>query len=47
MTVTDLSTGDVLAVIEVAEVDGGSNPSPDGSFSDCFEELAKQVAKLK
>lgn len=47
MTVTDLSTGDVLAIIEVKEVNGGANPSPDGSFSDCFEELAKQVSKLK
>ena len=47
MTVTDLSTGETIAVIEVTEVNGGANPSPDGSFSDCFEELAKQVAKLK
>lgn len=47
MTITDLSTGEVLAIIEVKEVNGGANPSPDGSFSDCFEELAKQVSKLK
>lgn len=47
LTVTDLSTGEVLAVIEVKEVNGGANPSPDGSLSDCFEELAKQVSKLK
>ncbi len=47
LTVTDLSNGEVIAVIQVTEVDGGANPSPDGSFSDCFEELAKQVTKLK
>lgn len=47
MTVTDLTTGDIIAVVEVTKVDGGANPSPDGSFSDCFEELAKKVVKLK
>ncbi len=47
LTITGLSTGEVFVVIEVNEVDGGANPSPDGSFSDCFEELAKLVAKLK
>ena len=47
MTVTNLSSGEVLAVVEVTEVDGGANPSPDGSFSDCFEDLAKQMSKLK
>lgn len=47
MIVTDITTGDVIAKIEVKEVDGGANPSPDGTFSDCFEELAKQVSKLK
>lgn len=47
LTVTDLSNGEVIAVIQVTEVDGGANPSPDGSFSDCFEELAKQMTKLK
>lgn len=47
LTITDLKTGNVCVVIEVNEVDGGANPSPVESFSDCFEELAKQVAKLK
>ena len=47
MTVTDLQTGEVIAIIQVKEVNGGGNPSPDGSFSDCFEELGKQMAKLK
>lgn len=47
LTVTDLSNGNKIAVIDVKEVDGGANPSPDGSFSDCFEELGKQVSKLK
>lgn len=47
MTITDLSSGEVLASIEISEVDGGANPSPSGSFSDCFEELAKQVSKLR
>lgn len=47
LTVTDLSNNETIAVISVTEVDGGANPSPDGSFSDCFEELAKQVSKCK
>lgn len=47
LTVTDLTTNEVVAVITVTEVDGGANPSPNESFSDCFEELAKQVAKCK
>ena len=47
MNVTDLQTGETIAVIEVKEVNGGANPSPNGSFSDCFEELAKQIVKLK
>lgn len=47
LTVIDLSTNTVIAVVEVNEVDGGANPSYDGTFSDCFEELAKQVTKLK
>lgn len=47
MTITDIQTGEELVVIDVNEVDGGANPNPTGSFSDCFEELAEQVAKLK
>lgn len=47
MTVSVIATGEVLAVINVKEVNGGANPSPDGSFSDCFEDLAKQMVKLK
>lgn len=46
-TITDIATGEVLVEINVKEVDGGANPSPDGTFSDCFEELGKQVSKLK
>lgn len=47
LTVTDLSNNETIAVIAITEVDGGANPSPDGSFKDCFEELAKQVSKCK
>lgn len=46
-TITDIKTGEVLVIIKVKEVNGGANPSPDGTFSDCFEELGKQVSKLK
>lgn len=46
-TITDIASGEVLIEIIVDEVDGGANPSPDGTFSDCFEELGKQVSKLK
>lgn len=45
--IVDCKTGQVCVEGNIKEVDGGSNPSPDGTFSDCFEELAKQVAKLK
>lgn len=34
MTITDLADGEVIAVIEVNEVDGGANPSPSGTFID-------------
>ncbi len=47
MTITDAGSGEELVVIDVDEVDGGANPNPNGSFCDCFEELAEQVAKLK
>lgn len=47
LTITDVQTGEVLLTAEVEEVDGGANPVPEGTFSDCFEELGEQVADLK
>lgn len=47
LTVTEIATGNVVLVVNVDEVDGGANPSPDETFSDCFEELAEQLTKLK
>jgi len=47
LTITDLRTNEVVTTVAVDAVNGGANPSPDGTFSDCFEELGKQVAKLR
>ena len=47
VTITDAKTGEVVLEVYVDEIDGGANPSPDGAFSDCFEELGKQFSKLK
>lgn len=46
-TVTDIKSGEALVVVDVDEVDGGASPSPDETISDCFEEIAKQLNKLK
>ena len=46
-TVTDIETNQVMVVIDVDEVDGGASPSPDETISDCFEEVATQLNKLK
>ncbi|MBQ0073729.1 MAG: hypothetical protein KBT34_06005 [Prevotella sp.] len=46
LTVTN-SAGKKLLVATIDEVDGGSNRDPVGTFEDCFEDLGKQVAKLK
>lgn len=47
LTVTDLRTGEALLTIAINECDGGASPSPDESFSDSFESIACQLAKLK
>lgn len=47
VTITDAASGETLAVINVDEVDGGANLSPDGTISDSFKELAELIAKLK
>ena len=46
LEVIDLETQQTIVVISIKEVDGGASPSPYESFSDCFEELAEQVADL-
>lgn len=46
ITITDIKSGAELVVIEVKEVDGGANPVPNECFSDCFEELGKQLARM-
>lgn len=46
-TITDIATGEVLVKAKIDEVNGGANPSPDGSISDCFEELGKEVSRIK
>lgn len=47
LTVSDLKSGESLLVLDIDEIDGGSNPSPDGAYSDCFEELGKLFVKQK
>ncbi len=47
LTVSDIKSGDTLLVLDIDEIDGGSNPSPDGAYSDCFEELGKLFTRQK
>lgn len=47
LTITEIETGNEIVVFDVEEIDGGANPSPDGSFSDCFEALGKSILKAK
>jgi len=47
ISIEDLESGETVTTIKFTEIDGGANPSPGGTFSDCFEELGKQVSKLK
>lgn len=47
LTVVDAASNTIIAVIDVNEVNGGANLSPDGTIEDCFEDLAKQVSRLK
>ena len=46
VTITDIKTNGTMLTLEIDEIDGGANPSPDGAYSDCFEELGKQMSKL-
>jgi hypothetical protein len=46
LTVTDLSNGDTLLVVDIDEIDGGSAPTVDRAFNDTFGELGKKIAKL-
>lgn len=46
-TVTDTSTGKKIVEANIDEVTGSADLSPDDSFSKCFEELGKQISKLK
>ena len=46
IVVTEVASGEQIAVIEMDEVDGGRNVSPEGSFRDCFEALGEQVGQL-
>ena len=47
LTITDAATGEELLVADLKKVDGGANPSPDGTFGDCFKDLAQHLNKLK
>lgn len=47
LTITDVKSGQVLVEGTFSGIDGGANLSPDGTFEDCFEEVARQVARLK
>jgi len=46
-TVTDLSTGSEVLVVDIDEIDGGSAPTPDRAFNDTFGELGKKIVKFK
>ena len=47
LTITDITSNEVVFVSDFAKVDGGANPSPDGCFGDCFKDLARQLSKFK
>lgn len=47
LQIKEVATGKLLFEGEFAKINGGANPSPDGTISDSFEELAKQTVKLK
>lgn len=46
LTVTDLSNDNILLVVDIDEIDGGSAPTTDRAFNDTFGELGKRIAKL-
>ena len=47
LTVTDVKSGDILLVVEIDEIDGGSAPTTDRAFNDTFGTLGERIAKLK
>lgn len=47
LTITEINSDKKLFECKFNEIDGGANPSPDGTFSDCFEDLGKRISKLK
>ena len=47
LTITDVTSGDSLLVVDIDEIDGGSAPTVDRAFNDTFGELGKRIAKLK
>ena len=47
VTVTDISDGSTLLVVDIDEIDGGSALNTDRAFNDTFGELGERLAKLK
>ncbi len=47
LTITDISDGSKLLVVDIDEIDGGSAFNTDRAFNDTFGELGKRIAKLK
>lgn len=47
LSISDTKSGEVLLEVSIDELDGGASPSPIETVSDSFEELAKQICKLK
>jgi len=47
LTVTPIGGGDPLLVVDIDEVDGGSAPTTDRAWNDCFGKLGERIAKLK
>ena len=47
LTITDISDGSTLLVVDIDEIDGGSAINVDRAFNDTFGELGKRIAKLK
>ena len=47
LTVTEISSGTPLLVVDIDEIDGGSSVTTDRAWNDCFGELGERIAKLK
>ena len=47
LTISDLESGEVLTVVKIDECNGGASPSPFETFSDTFEALGEQIAKMR